>query len=112
MDCIFCSIVRGEIPETFRYEDDDIVAFDDLHPKAPTHVLIIPRRHIPTVHDLETSDRLVAGGMMLAARRIAEDAGIGETGYRLIINCKNHGGQEVPHLHMHLLGGIKLGKAV
>ena len=108
MDCVFCAIGAGTIPATKRYEDEHILAFDDLHPKAPTHVLVVPRRHIPSVRELGSGDAELVGRIVLAARAIAEHAGIAEGGYKLVVNCGRDGGQVVPHLHFHLLGGKPL----
>lgn len=107
-DCIFCRIARREAPGRVVYEDDRVVAFDDLHPKAPVHVLIIPRRHIPTLLDLQEADRDLAGHLLLVANRIARERGIDAGGFRLLINCNAGGGQVVFHLHLHLLGGKPL----
>lgn len=105
-DCIFCKIVAGEIPADIVYEDDAVVAFRDLSPQAPTHVLVIPRRHIATINDLETEeDEKVVGRMYRAARAIAVAEGLAETGYRTVMNCNEDGGQTVFHIHLHLLGG-------
>lgn len=108
-DCIFCRIVRGEIPAQRVLEDGDILAFEDVRPQAPVHVLIVPRRHRSTPNDLTEEEAGLAGRMILVAARIARERGIAEDGYRLIVNCNRHGGQEVPHLHLHLLGGAPLG---
>lgn len=108
MSCIFCKITNKEVPKEFVYEDDDMVAFYDLHPIAPVHVLIIPKRHIVSVNDLAASDAALMGRMVLAAKKIAEDLQISAKGYKLLIRTGEHGGQEVPHLHLHLLGGAKL----
>ncbi len=107
-DCLFCRIVRREAPGTVVYEDDRVVAFDDIHPKAPVHVLIIPRRHIPTLLDLDEADRDLAGHLLLVANRIARARGIDGRGFRLVANCNVDGGQVVFHLHLHLLGGKPL----
>ncbi len=106
MDCIFCKIARQEIPTQLIYEDELVVAFNDLHPKAPHHLLIIPRQHLATLNDL---DHLELGGhLLITAKKLAVKLGIAETGYRLIINCNRNGGQEIFHLHLHLLGGRPL----
>lgn len=105
--CIFCRIAQGEIPVTFAYADDEIVAFDDNKPQAPVHVLIIPRRHIERVHDISEDDATLAGRLIVAAHRIARERGIQDTGYRIVLNCNKDAGQEVFHLHAHLLGGRK-----
>ena len=109
MDCIFCKIVAGEIPGTVVYQDDDIFAFRDINPEAPVHILVVPTRHIESVADLTEGDAGTVGHMVTVAKRLAQEAGIAVDGYRLIINCGPHGGQVVPHLHLHLLGGRKLG---
>jgi histidine triad (HIT) family protein len=108
MDCLFCKIAAKEIPATLRHEADDLVAFDDIHPKAPTHVLIVPKRHIESVETLTESDAGLMGRLVLAAQTIAREAGIAERGYKLAVNCGKEGGQVVPHLHLHLLGGEPL----
>ena len=112
MTTLFTKIVRGEIPATIVYQDDLVTAFRDINPVAPTHILIVPNKEIPTVNDLTADDRLVAGHMLLVARQIAQSEGIADDGYRLIINCNEHGGQVVFHLHMHLVGGRPLGPMV
>ncbi len=104
-DCAFCKIASGEIEATVVLQDGDVVAFRDLHPKAPTHVLVIPRRHVATVNDLESADAALVGKLFLAARMIARQEKIADTGYRLIVNCGAGAGQTVFHLHLHLLGG-------
>lgn len=109
MTTIFSKIISGEIPSTIIYQDDLVTAFRDINPLAPVHVLIVPNKEIPTVNDLTDDDERTAGRMLLAARKIAEQEGIAESGYRLIINCNRDGGQEVYHLHMHLIGGRRLG---
>jgi len=109
MPTIFSRIVAGEIPADIVYQDELVTAFRDINPKAPTHILIVPNREIPSAADLTEADEQVAGRMLIVARKIAEAEGIADDGYRLIINCKEHGGQEVDHLHLHLLGGLPLG---
>lgn len=104
-DCLFCKIVAGDIPADIVYEDDDVMAFRDINPQAPTHVLIIPKRRIPTINDLEPSDAETVGKLFLAAKAIAEAEGIAESGYRVTMNCNGDGGQTVFHIHLHLLGG-------
>lgn len=106
---LFEKIIAGEIPANIVYEDELVVAFRDISPLAPTHILIVPRKAIPTVNDLTAEDEAVAGRMMHVAAKLAANEGIAEDGYRLIINCNNHGGQEIYHLHMHLVGGRPLG---
>ena len=104
-DCIFCKIVAGEIPADKVFENDDVMAFRDLNPQAPVHILVIPKRHIATLNDLEPEDERVVGRMVAAARDIAAAEGIAEMGYRTVFNCNEAGGQTVFHIHLHLLGG-------
>lgn len=107
--CIFCQIGAGTIPAIIRYEDDRVLAFDDREAKAPTHILVIPKKHIPTVDDLEPADEKMVGAMVYAAQQIARQAGIAAAGYRLVINVRAHAGQTVDHVHLHILGGRHLG---
>ena len=109
MPTIFAKIIRGEIPGDIVYQDDLVTAFRDINPAAPTHILIVPNKVIPTVNDLTPEDEATAGRMLLTAKKIAEQEGVAEDGYRLIINCNKHGRQEVFHLHMHIIGGRQLG---
>ena len=104
-DCLFCKIANGEIPSEFIYEDDDVVAFDDLNPQAPHHFLCIPKQHISTTNDLEIADAETVGKLILAAAKVAKHRGIAEDGYRLVMNCNAHGGQTVFHIHLHVLAG-------
>ncbi len=106
---LFEKIIAGEIPSDMVYEDDLVVAFRDISPLTPTHILIVPRKPIPTTNDLTEADEAIAGRMMRVAAKLAAEEGIAESGYRLIINCNRDGGQEVYHLHMHLVGGQPLG---
>lgn len=108
MSCIFCQIAAGEIPSEFLYEDDEFVAFNDIHPQTPIHILVIPKKHIVSIADLADEDVPLIGRMMAVAKKVAEDAGVAEKGYRLVINTRLDGGQVILHLHMHLLGGSKL----
>ena len=108
MDCIFCKIVADQIPANIIYQDDEIIAFDDILPKAPLHKLIIPRKHIATVNDLLPEDERLVGRMVAVAKQLAKDLVIDQNGYRLIFNCNKDGGQEVHHLHLHLMGGRAL----
>lgn len=105
---LFLRIIRREIPADIVYETEQVLAFRDIDPKAPVHVLIIPKQHIRTVNDIATSQAGVLGEMVLAAQAIATQEGIAEQGYRLVMNCNEHGGQSVFHIHMHLLGGRQL----
>lgn len=106
--CIFCRIAAGEIPATIVRQDEDTVAFRDLDPKAPLHVLIIPRRHIASINDLQATDEAVMGRLFTAAREIAAAEGVSEGGYRVVMNAGPDAGQSVPHVHLHLLGGRTL----
>lgn len=108
-DTLFAKIVRKEIPADIVYQDELVTAFRDISPKAPTHVLIVPNKIIPTVDDVTEADEAALGRLFTVAKKIARDEGISEDGYRLLINCRDHGGQEVYHIHMHLLGGRPLG---
>lgn len=108
-ETIFSKIIRREIPSDVVYQDDLVTAFRDINPRAPSHILIIPNKLIPTTNDLEDSDELTMGRMFTVARKLAKEEGIAEDGYRLIVNCNPHGGQEVYHIHMHLVGGRPLG---
>ncbi len=107
MECIFCKIIDGQIPADLIYQDDSIVAFRDINPHAPTHVLIIPKKHIEKISDLNEEDAELVGKMVLVAKKIAEDEGITESGFRLVFNNNKDAGQEVFHIHLHLLGGRK-----
>lgn len=107
-ESLFSRIIKRELPADIVYESDEIIAIRDISPKAPTHVLVIPKVEIPTVNDIQANQAELVGNMVLAAQRIAADEGIAEDGYRLIINCNQHGCQEVFHLHMHLVGGRQL----
>jgi histidine triad (HIT) family protein len=104
-NCIFCKIASGEIPATVVHQDEHVVAFRDLNPQAPTHVLVIPRRHLATLNDLTDADGDLIGRMYLAAKRVAEMDGVAEAGYRTVVNCNAAAGQSVFHIHLHLLGG-------
>lgn len=108
-DNIFAKIVRGELPADVVYQDEMVTAFRDIAPQAPTHVLVVPNKAIPTAADATDDDEALLGRLVRTAAKIAEAEGIAEDGYRLLINCRSHGGQEVPHLHLHLLGGRPLG---
>lgn len=108
-ETIFSKIIRREIPAEILYQDDLVTAFKDISPRAPQHVLIVPNMLIPTLNDVKAADEPALGRMVTVAAKLAKEAGIDEDGYRLIINCNQHGGQEVFHIHMHLLGGKPLG---
>ncbi len=107
--CIFCRIIAGEVPSDIVYQDEDFLAFRDISPQAPTHVLIIPKTHIASLAQLTEEQQELAGRLIIIARKLAEKEGIAKRGYRLVINCGPEGGQLVPHLHLHLIGGRKLG---
>jgi len=109
-ETIFSKIIRQEIPTPLLYQDELVTAFRDISPQAQTHILIVPNKLIPTVNDVEQEDELTLGRMITVAKRLAKEEGIDENGYRLIMNCNNHGGQEVYHIHMHLVGGQPLGR--
>lgn len=108
VDCIFCKIVKGDIPCTKVYEDDLVLAFEDIHPMAPVHVIIVPKEHIPTLLDITERHGAVVSAMIGAARETANIKGVAERGFRTVINCNAEGGQVIFHLHMHVLGGRKL----
>ncbi len=112
MDCIFCQIVAGKLPSEIVYQDEEVIAFRDINPQAPVHLIIIPKRHIPSLTHLSEEDLPLMGHMVNIANQLAKREGIAEGGYRLVINCGEQGGQLVPHLHMHLLGGRKLADAL
>lgn len=108
-ETIFSKIIRKEIPAAIVYQDDLVTAFRDIAPQAPTHILIIPNKFIPTVNHVTDADEAVLGRLFTVAAKLAKQEGIAENGYRLIMNCNQHGGQEVFHIHMHLVGGKPLG---
>lgn len=107
-DCLFCKIVDGDIAADVVFESDNAIAFRDVNPQAPTHVLVIPRQHIATINDLEPGNESLVGELYLAARQIAADEGIAEAGYRTVMNCNKGAGQSVFHIHLHVLGGRTL----
>lgn len=109
MDCLFCKIIAGQIPSKRVHEDADLVAFEDINPQAPMHVLVVPRRHIPTVNELQPEDDGLVGSMVRLASRIAADRGMAAGGYRTVFNCNSDAGQTVFHIHLHVLGGRRLG---
>ena len=108
MDCIFCQIAAGTIPSDTIYQDEEVTAFRDINPQAPVHILVIPKRHIPSLDQLTEDDLPLIAHMVEVVNRLAKKEGIAQNGYRLAINCGQEGGQAVPHLHMHLLGGRQL----
>lgn len=109
MATIFTKIINREIPASIVYENDKVIAFKDINPAAPIHILVVPKKEIPTINDIIEEDRELIGEMYLAIGKIAKDLGIDKDGYRVITNCNEFGGQEVFHLHFHILGGKKLG---
>ena len=111
-DCLFCKIVKGEIPSSKVYEDDEILAFKDIHPAAPIHILVIPKKHITSLAYLEKEDEILVGKIYGVINKIADEQGFKENGYRVIVNCGKDGGQEVMHLHFHLLAGKKFGEKI
>ena len=111
-DCVFCKIIAGELPSDIRYQDEELIAFPDINPLAPTHLLIIPRKHIPSLIEVSDGESSLIGDMARVANKLAKREGISEKGYRLVINCGRQGGQGVAHLHMHLLGGRQLSSAL
>jgi len=108
-DCIFCKIIKGEIPSKKVYEDDEFLAFHDVNPQAPVHFLIIPKKHIRNIMECESGDAALLGRLLLKAQELSKELGCAEKGARFVINCKSHGGQTVDHLHLHILGGRQLG---
>lgn len=111
-DCIFCKIIKGEIPSKKIYEDEEVIAFYDIDPAAPIHILVIPKKHIPSLVEIKQEDEAVIGRIYSIINQIAKDVNILEKGYRVIINCGKDGGQVVPHLHFHLLAGKELGEKI
>lgn len=111
-NCLFCKIIRGEIPSSKVYEDEEILAFKDINPAAPIHVLVIPKKHIASLADMEDEDEKIISEIYKVINEIAEKQGVKEKGYRVIVNCGKDGGQEVGHLHFHLLAGKQLGEKI
>lgn len=112
MSCIFCKIIAGELPSNKVFENERIVAFHDIQPAAPVHILIIPKKHIPTMNDVTAEDDALIGELFSVARQLAKQLGVDESGYRLVNNCNPDSGQLVYHLHIHLLGGEKLSMSI
>ncbi|CAM2755296.1 histidine triad nucleotide-binding protein [Legionella worsleiensis] len=108
MNCLFCKIIQGEIPASIVFEDEEVLAFRDIKPQAPTHILIIPKRHIATINDTSAKDDKLLGRMVLIAKKLAHNEALNEVGYRLVFNINSGGGQEVYHIHLHLLGGRQM----
>lgn len=107
-DCLFCNIAEKKIPAEVVYEDENLVVFEDISPQAPIHLLLIPRKHIPTLNDLNKQDQELVGKLIFQAKQLAAERGVSEEGYRLVINCNENAGQEVFHIHVHLLAGRPL----
>ncbi|WP_163577566.1 histidine triad nucleotide-binding protein [Halomonas faecis] len=105
MDCLFCKIINRDIPADIVFEDDEVLAFNDINPQAPTHILIIPKRHIATLNDIADEDRALVGRLPQVAAQLAREKGFADDGYRVVMNCNEQGGQTVYHIHMHLMGG-------
>lgn len=105
MDCLFCKMVEREIDADIVYEDEHVLAFNDISPQAPTHVLVIPKKHIATLNDIEETDLALVGRLQFTAAKLAKQLGFAEEGYRVVMNCNEEGGQTVYHIHMHLMGG-------
>ena len=108
-ECLFCMLAAGEIPASIVHQDDRLIAFNDINPQAPTHILVIPRRHIATLNDLQPEDDGLVGELTRRAASIAAERGLADRGYRVVFNCNAEAGQTVFHIHMHLLGGRRLG---
>ncbi len=107
-DCLFCKVVAGEVPADIIYDNEHVLAFRDISPQAPTHLLIIPRRHISTINDLDAGDNELVGQLFLAAKEVAAQEGVDEVGYRVVMNCNEDAGQTVFHIHLHLMGGREM----
>ena len=105
MSCLFCKIIAGEIPAARVYEDDQVIAFNDINPQAPMHVLVVPKRHVATLNDLSDADDALVGAMVRVAAKVAKDRGHDGTGFRTVFNCNAQAGQTVFHIHLHVLGG-------
>jgi histidine triad (HIT) family protein len=108
MSCLFCGIVEGKIPSRKAYEDEHLVAFHDINPQAPTHLLLVPKKHVTSLLDLQPGDEAMLGGLVSRARDLAREMGIAERGFRLVFNCGDDAGYSVHHIHLHLLGGRPL----
>ena len=111
-DCLFCKIIKGDIPSTKVYEDEFVYAFKDINPEAPVHILVVPKKHIKSMNEIEEIDEKLIGKIFFAIKKIAKEQGIAEQGYRVISNCGKDAGQTVMHLHFHILGGRKLGEKI
>lgn len=111
-DCIFCKIINGEIPTNKVYEDDNVLAFEDINPQMPVHILVIPKKHIESIAQLKENDELLVGKLFTAINKIAHEKGIAEQGFRVISNCGEDAGQTVKHLHFHILAGNKMSEKI
>ena len=111
-NCIFCKIIKGEIPSEKVYEDEEILAFKDINPAAPIHILVIPKKHITSLAHMEKDDEIIVGKIYGVINKIAEEQGVKDNGYRVIVNCGKDAGQEVMHLHFHILAGKQLGEKI
>ena len=111
-DCLFCKIIKGDIPSTKVYEDEFVYAFKDINPEAPVHILVVPKKHIKSINEIEEIDKNLIGKIFFAIKKIAKEQGVAEQGYRVISNCGKDAGQTVMHLHFHILGGRKLGEKI
>ncbi len=111
-DCIFCKIIKGEIPSDKVYEDEELLAFKDIQPAAPIHILVIPKKHIESLNNIQEGDEALIGKLVLKIKQIAKEQGFADDGYRVIVNCGENGGQEVKHLHFHILAGKRLGEKI
>ena len=111
-DCLFCKIVKGEIPSTKVYEDDEVLAFEDINPAAPIHILVIPKKHISSIVELNEENKDIVGKIFITINKIAKENGFLEDGFRVISNCGENAGQTVKHLHFHILAGKKLGEKI
>ena len=111
-ECLFCKIIKGEIPSQKVYEDEDVFAFNDINPIAPIHILVIPKKHINSLAHMQEGDEIIVGKIYKVINQIAEEQGFKDDGYRVIVNCGKNGGQEVMHLHFHVLAGKKLGTKI
>lgn len=111
-DCIFCKIINGKIPSNKVYEDDDVLAFKDINPQMPVHIIVIPKKHIKSIADLTIEDETLIGKIFTAINKIAKDLNISEDGFRVISNCGENAGQTVQHLHFHILGGEKMSEKI
>jgi histidine triad (HIT) family protein len=107
-DCLFCKIINKAIPATVVHEDEHVLAFRDISPKAPAHLLVIPKKHISTINDIQEDDKNLLGHMIFTAKQLAQTEGLAEDGYRLVMNCNEDGGQTVFHIHLHVLGGRQM----